>query len=64
MAMAASRGWMMASDDHGRAFQRLARERIGIEQIMDTAFIVNAAQEQGVIYHADVRRILAFAKGP
>ncbi len=62
--MAARRGWMMASDDQGRAFQRLVRERIGSEQLMGTAIIVTAAQEQGVISHADAQRILVFAKGP
>jgi hypothetical protein len=64
LAMAARRGWMMASDDQGRAFQRLARERIGSEQLMGTAFSVNAAQDQGVTSPDDARRILAFAKGP
>jgi hypothetical protein len=64
LAMAASRGWMNASDDQGRAFQQLAQELIGNEQLIDPAFIVNAAQEQGMIFSDDAQRILAAAKGP
>ena len=64
LAMAECRRWMVASDDRGNAFRRLVRERIGSEQLIDTAFIVNAAQEQGAISPDDARRILALAKGP
>ena len=63
LAMAASRGWMVASDDRGRAFQRLVRERIGEERLIDTAAIADAAHEQGAISPDEARRIITLAKG-
>jgi len=36
LAMAATRGWMLASADKGRAFRRLVRERIGEERLIET----------------------------
>lgn len=58
LAMAAARGWMLASDDRGRAFRRLVRERIGKERLLDTPRIAAAARELGVLSEAHVERIL------
>ncbi len=57
LAMAATRGWMLASDDRGRAFRRLVRERIGDHRLIDTFGIVAAARVQGAISATEARRI-------
>ncbi len=36
LAMAATRGWHLASDDRGRAFRRLLREHLGDDRLMST----------------------------
>jgi len=41
---AATRGWMLASDDRGRAFRRLMRERIGSARSFETADLLRIAQ--------------------
>jgi len=63
LAMAASRGWLLASDDRGRAFRRLVGERIGIDRLIDTARIADAAREQGVLSPDDARQIRELAGG-
>lgn len=62
LAMAATRGWMLASDDRGRAFRRLVRERIGDHRLIDTFGIVAAARAQGAIPDAEARRIEEVAR--
>lgn len=57
LAMAATRGWMLASDDRGRAFRRLAREYVGQERLLDTPGIAAAARAEGVLSDADAQRI-------
>jgi len=63
LAMAASRGWLLASDDRGRAFRRLVHERIGPDRLIDTARIADAAREQGVLSADDARHIQELAGG-
>lgn len=58
LAMAEQRGWMVASDDRGRAFLRLVRERIGEERLIDTAEIVRVAHQEKVISRVDADRII------
>lgn len=36
LAMAATRGWYLASDDRGRAFRRLLREHLGDDRLLST----------------------------
>jgi len=57
LAMAASRGWMLASDDRGRAFRRMARERIRDEDLIDTIEIVDMAREHGLLSADEAARI-------
>lgn len=57
LAIAASRGWTLASDDRGRAFRRLVRERIGEHRLIDTSEIVRIAREQGVVSSEEADRI-------
>jgi len=57
LAMATTRGWMLASDDRGRAFHRLVRERIGCGRLIDTARITDEAHEQGRISAEEARQI-------
>lgn len=47
LAMAQARGWSIASDDRGRAFRRLVRERIGEARIFETGDLVRLASERG-----------------
>lgn len=49
LAIAATRGWALASDDRGRAFRRLVRGRIGRERLIGTPSIVRVARDQGVL---------------
>jgi predicted nucleic acid-binding protein len=63
LAMAASRGWLLASDDRGRAFWRLVGDRIGIDRLIDTARIAEAACKQGVLSADDARQIRELAGG-
>lgn len=63
LAMASCRGWMVASDDQGKAFRRLVRERIGEGRLIDTAAILRAAFERGELSPDEAQRITAVAKG-
>ncbi len=63
LAMASCRGWMVASDDQGRAFRRLVREHIGEGRLIDTAAIVQTACEQGELSPDEAQRITAIAEG-
>lgn len=58
LAMAVTRGWLLASDDRGRAFRRLTRERLGRTGLMDTGSIVDAARKKGVISSRIAQQIL------
>lgn len=49
LAMAASRGWLLGSDDRGRAFRRLVRQRIDEKNVLDTPAIANLALERGAV---------------
>lgn len=62
LAMAASRGWLLASDDRGRAFRRLVQEKIGAERLMRTSAIVAMACEDGALSHAEACRILRLVR--
>lgn len=57
LAMATTRGWMLASDDRGRAFRRLVRERIGEECLIGTSGILRVARQQGVVSEEEADRI-------
>jgi len=63
LAMAECRRWMVASDDRGKAFRRLVRERIGQERLIDTIFIANIACEQGGLSADEARRVATLAQG-
>ncbi len=63
LAMSVHRGWMLASDDRGRAFRRLVRARIGEKNLMDTMTIVNLARKQGTLSAAEAERIQGLVKG-
>lgn len=58
LAMAATRGWTVASDDRGRAFLRLVRARVGEERLISTEDIVRVALEEGVISSEEAQRLL------
>ena len=58
LAMAEQRGWTVASDDRGRAFLRIVRERIGEERLIDTAEIVRAAHQEKVISRGEADGLL------
>lgn len=62
LAMAAHRRWMLASDDRGRAFRRLGRERIGDERLVDTPRIAAEARAQGLLSDAEEQRIVDRAR--
>lgn len=57
LAMATTRGWMLASDDRGRAFRRLATERIGNNRLLDTPGIAAMARAQGILSDAEEQQI-------
>ena len=59
LAMAATRGWILASDDRRRAFRRFVRERIGIDRIIGTPGILAEACAQGVVTDSEARWTLA-----
>jgi predicted nucleic acid-binding protein len=63
LAMAAARGWLLGSDDRGRAFRRLVGERIGTGRLIDTARIAGEARALGVLSADDARQIKDFAEG-
>jgi len=63
LAMAACRGWMLASDDRGRAFRRLVRERLGLSNLEDTLAIVTLAEDRGVITPEEAEAMRRFIKG-
>ncbi len=44
LAMGSIRGWLVASDDRGRAFRRLMRERIGDDRILSTEDLLHPAR--------------------
>lgn len=44
LAMAQARGWSIASDDRGRAFRRLVRERIGESRVIQTPDLIRLAR--------------------
>lgn len=62
LAVAASRGWMLASDDRGRAFRRLVGSRIGLDRLVDTGELTDTAREQGVISADEASRIRELAR--
>ncbi len=62
LAMAASRGWLLASDDRGRAFRRLVWEKIGAGRLMGTSAILAMAREQDAFSDEEVRRILRLVR--
>jgi len=57
LAMATTRGWMLASDDRGQAFRRLVRERLGSGRLIDTVHIADVARRQGAISDEETQRI-------
>ena len=57
LAMASTRGWMLASDDLGRAFRRLATQRIGNSRLLDTPRIAAMARAQGILSGTEEHRI-------
>lgn len=57
LAMAATRGWLLASDDRGRAFRRLVAEHIGSDRLIGTGRIADAARQQGALSAGEARRI-------
>jgi predicted nucleic acid-binding protein len=59
LAIAATRGWALASDDRGRAFRRLVRERIGEGRLIDTPEIVRIAHRDGVVSEDEADQIRA-----
>lgn len=63
IAMAESRGWIVASDDQGKAFKRLVRERIGDGRLIDTARIVHSAREKGLLSEDEAETISSLARG-
>jgi predicted nucleic acid-binding protein len=63
LAMAATRGWLLASDDRGRAFRRLVGERIGSDRLIGTARIAEAAREQGALTADEAKQIQELARG-
>ena len=63
IAMAESRGWLVASDDQGKAFTRLVRERIGNGRLIDTAQIVHSACKQGLLTEGEAAKISSLARG-
>jgi len=63
LAMAACRGWMLASDDRGRAFRRLVRKRIGMERFMDTMTILNLARDSGFITPKELENLRRMVEG-
>jgi len=58
LAMATCRGWMLASDDRGRAFRRFVREHKCQDRLIDTQTIVNLALEQGVVSAEEAEDIM------
>jgi predicted nucleic acid-binding protein len=62
LAIAVTRGWTLASDDRGRAFRRLLRERIGEGGVIDTPEIARIAQSHGLISAEEADRIRAIAR--
>ncbi len=61
LAMAACRDWMMASDDRGRAFLRLARRGIGECRLIGTSDIVRIGLRQGALSAEGADRIREIA---
>ena len=57
LAMSVRRDWMLASDDRGRAFRRIVRERLGTARLIDTSAIVKMALEGGVISADEAEQI-------
>ena len=49
LAICTHRGWVLASDDRGRAFVRLVERYIGDDRLVDTMAIVDRAVAQGAM---------------
>jgi predicted nucleic acid-binding protein len=62
LAMAATRGWLLASDDHGPAFRRLVGDHIASDRLIDTARIAEMACEQGALSADEAKRIKQLAQ--
>jgi len=62
LAIATTRGWMLASDDRGRAFRRLVTERIDTGRLIDTIRVAEVAQERGVLSDEEARQIQECAR--
>jgi predicted nucleic acid-binding protein len=62
LAMATTYGWIVASDDHGRAFRRLARAHIGLNRVLDIPGIVHLARQQGLLSAEEADRIVEISK--
>ena len=62
LAIADHRGWMLLSDDRGRAFCRLVRERIGEERLVGTPEIVHVARTAGVLSEEEADHILEVSR--
>lgn len=56
LALATSRGWLLASDERGR-FRRLATDRIGSERLMTTLDALDQAIRIGALTGRDARVI-------
>jgi predicted nucleic acid-binding protein len=63
ISMAGSRGWLVASDDQGKAFKRLVRERIGDGRLIDTAQIIHSACERRLLSEDEAATISSLARG-
>lgn len=63
LAIAEARGWMLASDDRGKAFRRLVRERIGEGRLIDTPGIIRIACREGALSEDEEHQILANLRG-
>ena len=57
LALAATRGWAIASDDRGRAFRRLVRERLGEGRLIETEEIIRVALEEGIVSSEEAERL-------
>lgn len=63
LAMSATRNWVLASDDRGRAFLRMVRQHIGVARLIDTATILRAANDLGLLSPDQLARIRRFLDG-
>ncbi len=63
LAMAATRGWILASDDRGRAFMRMVRKQIGVDRLIDTKTIPRLTNDIGLLSPELVAQIERFLDG-